>query len=132
PVERYAACHLASPLGYEGDAGEHVLLAVGDQIVAVEPETGARAWGVTLPAPLGEMAFVVGTPLRLEDRLVVGYHTTAVSAGNRDVIAPRLRQLVAVIDLESGALDPAFPTLQLDGSVTDADGEEVLFEPGQA
>lgn len=131
PVERYAACHFASPLSYEGSAGPRVLLSVGHQIVAIDPLTGARDWGVELPAPLGEMGFVVGTPLLLEDRLVVAYHTTTATPDRRDVIDTRHRHRVVVIDLESGSLDSAFEGLELGGSVLDADGEEVPFEPRQ-
>lgn len=132
PAERYEACHFASPLAYESAEGTRVLLSVGHQIVAVDPHTGERAWAVTLPAPAGEMGFVVGTPWKVEDRLVVGYHTTTESEDNRDVTDRRHRHLVAVIDLESGALDSGFETLELGGSVLDADGLPVEFEPPQA
>lgn len=132
PVERHRACHLASPLAHEEAGQPAVLMGVGEEIIATDPLTGARLWGVTLPAPVGEMAFVVGTPLVLGDRLVVSYHTTPATAGNRDVLAVRHRHLVVVLDLTTGALDSAFPTVELAGEGIDADGNAVVFEPGQA
>jgi hypothetical protein len=129
-VDRHVACHFASPVAYDGADGLEILLSVSDAIVAVDPLTGARKWSVTLPAPDGEMAFVVATPLLLEDSLVVGYHTTSWSDENRDVVATRHRQRVAVVDLASHALDPTFAAFDLSGEAPTADGgAQVPFDP---
>ncbi len=135
PVASYPACHFASPLAYESPArGTEVLLAVGESIVGVDPLTGAAHWTVTLPAPDGEMAMVVGTPYLEGDSLVVGYHTTATTTGLRDVLDARLRQRVAVLDLRVPDIDPAFPVVDLHGEAdtVDADAPKVVFDPGQA
>jgi hypothetical protein len=132
-VDRHPACHFASPLAHAGDDGLEILLAVGEEIVAVDPETGAHRWSVTLPAPEGEMAFVTATPLMIGELLVVGYHTTTASDENRDVIAERHRQRVAVVDLEARVVHPDFPALDLEGQAPTADGsDEVVFDPRQA
>lgn len=131
PERTHAACHLASPRFYEGPRGPEVLLSVGHELVGVDPTTGNYRWRFSLPAPAGELAFLVGTPRVLGDRLLAYYHTTAATTAARDVNTARLRHRVVMFDLVSLALDPDFPPLDLEGSVPVAGGA-VDFVPGQA
>ncbi len=133
PGDPHDVCQLASPLAYEGAAGTEILNAVGEEVVGVDPATGARIWSVTLPAPDGELAFAVATPLLVSDKLVVAYHTTDDDAPVRDAATARHRQRVAVIDLVARDVDSSFPPVDLEGSAPNADGDgTVFFDPGQA
>lgn len=129
-AERVPSCIYASPVGSE--SGDLVLLAAGSRASAYEPESGALRWSVLLPAPDGEQALAVSTPLRIGDRLFVSYHTIHETPQNVHVTLPRHRHRVAVIDVQKGALDQGFELLELAGSVPAAGGGRVHFAPGQA
>src|SRR5688572_23421091 len=93
-------CTYASPAAYEGEDGSEVLLVAGETVSALSIE-GNLLWSVTLPAPDGEMAFAVATPVRVGERLVVGYHTVERTSEPHDVNRERERQMMAVVDLSA-------------------------------
>lgn len=130
-------CLFGSPLVYESTGSSQILVAVGEHVIAVDPETGAELHRVKLPADGSERAFVISTPVIVGHRLVVAYHTTLASAETakpgRDVMDPRKQQRVAVVDLTAHALDPEFPPVTLSASVPAATpGENVIFRPDRA
>ena len=139
---RWRGCHLASPLAYTGAGGVEVVASVSDQVAGLDPDTGLELWSVTLPAPDGEMGFVVGTPLLVEHRLFVSYHTTPASSGGRDVNVTRIRHRVVVVDLSARAIDDDFEIVELSGAVPATptalddggtqDAGEVAFDPAHA
>lgn len=126
-------CMFASPQVYTDAGGQtSVVVAVSDQVAALDPDTGAQRWSVELPAPDGERAMVLATPARAGRRLVVAYHTTAQGAG-RNAGDARLRQRVAVVDLDAKALDAGFEVLELAATVPAVEqGQTVTFRPQNA
>ena len=121
-------CTYASPLAYENE----VLVATSETLTSFSTE-GEELWHLTLPAPEGEMAFVVATPVIIPGgRLVVGYHTVARTEEPHDVNRARIRHRVAVVDLESRSLDPEFDPIDLVAEFEGNDGEPVPFEPANA
>src|SRR5687767_11572668 len=64
-----SGCTYASPVAYEGEDGSEVVLVAGETVSALSID-GQLLWSVTLPAPEGEMAFAVATPVRVGERLV--------------------------------------------------------------
>ena len=102
-------------------------------MAAISPETGGLLWKLQLPAPEGEVAMAVATPVMVGRRLVVAYHTISAADSERpDVGHHRKRQRVAVVDLDTRALDPAFPIVELAAQVEGHDGTPVDFLPSHA
>lgn len=132
PSTTWPACHLASPLLYDGPFGREVIALASDVVEGRSAQTGEQLWSVTLPAPEGEMGFVLGTPLLVDGLLFVGYHTTEVTSDNRDVKVERLRHLVAVVDVLAREVSPSFELLELDGRMDATGGGSVSFLPENA
>ena len=103
PGTALGACPYASPLAYDSV----ILQAAGSDIVAIDPNDGGQAWRLTLPAPEGESAVIVGTTALTGAKLVVAYYTTDTDQAG-DAQPSRLRHRVSVVDLATRALDPAF------------------------
>ncbi len=120
----FDACHFASPLHHAGSSS--VIVAASDAVVGLDQSNGTQRWRMTLPAPPGERAFIVGTPLLLGSRLVVAFHTTPTSASPRDVNTTRISHRVVVLDVATGAPDTAFTPIVLDGSMLTADGSGTI------
>lgn len=131
----------ASPLAVD-DAGamtrpvakgaRRVLVADGSgDLTALDPLSGAKAWSLALPAPPGEQAFPLSTPVVFGHRVVVAYHTIAAGSARPTVVLPRLPHRVAVIDLQTHAVDPAFPIVDVAATVNGRFGD-VVFTAGHA
>jgi len=131
PGTTFESCLYASPILYKNDATEQILQAVGPFIVALDPISGQEIWRVEMPAPEGEVAVIIGTPEITAEKLVVAYYATD-SAAASDAQPERLRHRVAVVDLKTQALDPAFPTIELTGSFEATGGGVVPFLPSNA
>jgi len=114
-------CVYASPIAYDGSIVE----AAAGFVVALDPESGAERWRVTLPADDGDEGLVIATPVRVGHLLVVGYQTI----GTPGKESPRTSQRVAVVDLDAHALDERFETVELDHTFQSVDGEDVPFKP---
>lgn len=121
--ETFDGCLLASPLSVEIEGQTSVLVASGDgRVAALDPETGATRWSVDLPHAEGDFAYVIATPVIVPGpRLVVAWQDVRVGSGD-PATGPRSGHRVAVVDLRTGALDPAFPLLTLEGSARTSDG----------
>ncbi len=121
--ETFAGCLLASPLALELDGRPSIVLATGDGRVAlVDPDTGATRASLALPHEAAEIAHVIATPVVVPGpRLVVAYQDVTATAPD-PASGPRSAHRVAVVDLVTMTLDPAFPTLTLEGSVPASDG----------
>jgi hypothetical protein len=120
-------CFFASPLTVlEGAERRIVVASASGAVAALRPDGSDFEWSVTMPAPAGEIAFVVATPVAVDRRLVVSYHTRPESS-DHDVAGPRIRHRVAVIDLDRKALDPKFPPIELAASLP-GNGGDVRFE----
>ena len=123
----FRGCLYASPL-LDDAASEPQLLIVegGGSVAAISPKTGELLWKLQLPAPEGEVAMAVATPVMVGRLLVVAYHTISAADSERpDVGHHRKRQRVAVVDLDTRALDPAFPIVELAAQVEGYDGTPV-------
>jgi len=121
---RWPACIYASPLA---DGGS-VLVAGGDgSFSAIDPHTGAKIWSIVLPAPEGERAFIVATPVVVGRRAVVAYHTIAASSAELHVATTHIRHRVAVVDLDAHVLDASRPPIDLS-----ATSGNVVFTPSHA
>lgn len=111
-------CWFSSPLLVETARDEVVVGAVGEHVVGLDPGHGGERWRIRLPAADGERAFVVATPARVGRRLVVAYHTTRQSSETREpgrnLNDARVRQMVAVVDVEAGRVDPEFEPLTVE------------------
>jgi hypothetical protein len=135
PSVTFTGCVYASPLHDAGAKGDRIVVATGGgEVALLDPRTGAVDARLSLPAPDGEAPFVVGTPVAVGRRLVVGYHTIAAptSARGPEVTDPRLRHRMAVIDLDTFVVDDAFPAFDLAARLPATSGGEVLFRPGNA
>ena len=115
----------------DGGALRVVIADASGAITAIDPATGQSAWSVTLPAPAGEQAFVVATPVVVGGLLVVEYHTVAVGTSPLLVTATRLRHRVAVVDIAAQALSTDLAPFDLAASIAGPFGD-YGFEPGQA
>ena len=74
-------CIFASPVAIlDGGVPRIVVADTSGSITAVDPQTGAAAWSLVLPAPAGEQALVVSTPIVVGGLLVVAYHTVAAGS----------------------------------------------------
>jgi len=119
-------CTFASPVAYDGAEGSEVLLVASETLSALSLD-GELLWSLTLPAPEGEMALAVATPVRIGGRLVVGYHTVERTEETHDLNRERLRQRVVVVDLEARRLDEAFEPLDLHAEFPANDDQVVTF-----
>lgn len=132
--QSWDACHFATPQFWassETDA-ELLIYYASDQVSAFDADTLEEVFSVTLPAPEGERALVVGEPIAVGHRLVVVYHTTDADLDKRGVNSVRSSQLVAVIDLDEGAVDDDFELLWLDADFTDFMGRSYGFQSSNA
>jgi hypothetical protein len=131
--ETFVGCLLGSPLEYDGTDGPLAIVASGDgRVAAVDPDDGTTRWSVTLPARSGQMAHVIATPALIPGgRLVVAWQDVPGDA-TAPAIAARFSHRAAVVDLERGVLDDAFPTAELAGSAPSLDGGVVDFRPEYA
>ncbi len=130
-------CSFGSPLAFEHDGQTDIVLAVGEHVVGLDPLTGDERFRISLPAAGSERAFVISTPVLVDHRLVVAYHTTQApnetQAPGRDVMDLRKAQRVAVVDLAARALDPEFPALTLAATEPAATpGKTVTFRADKA
>ena len=133
-TERFDGCLLASTLRADVPDGTRVIATSGDGSVhAFDPDTGDRVWSLELPEAEGQMAYAIATPVIVPgNRLVLTWQS--VRADSPDpAAAPRTSHSVAVIDLATGRLDPAFAELTLAARQPDWTGTgEVVFAPGNA
>lgn len=128
-----AQCTYASPLAWSGAAGTEVLQVAGEVVVGLSPQTGQELWRVVLPAPEGEVAVTVATPVLVGDLLVVGYGLTGEGDGPRSAGSRRNRHWVAVVDLAQRAISSEFPPVEITGEFIANDGETVIpFRPTNA
>ena len=130
----FFGCLFASPLHYKAASGDQIIVADGGgSVSALNPTTGALVWQLRLPVDDTEDPFVVATPVIVGQRLVVSYHTIAKrdkSGAGPNVVDPRLRHRVAVVALETGQLDSAFPPIDLVATKPSWDNSgEVAFLP---
>ncbi|MBK7586500.1 MAG: hypothetical protein IPI67_40720 [Myxococcales bacterium] len=137
PSVSFEDCLFGSPLAFERGASSEIIVAVGERVVGLEPESGAELYSILLPATGAERPFVISTPVLVGHRLVVAYHTTEMPGEThkpgRDVMDPRKSQHVAVVDLEARALDASFPLLTLAATAPAFDaGKTVPFRPDHA
>src|SRR5262249_45442935 len=133
PSEKIPGCIHGSLLADPDAPLPTVLGAAADGVLyRFDGETGAASAILRLPAPEGEVAFVVATPLLLGRRLVVAYHTIPAKDALPDVPDPRRRHRIAVVDLDRGMLDPVFPVFDLDGMDTTIAGGPVPFSAANA
>ncbi len=131
PGVRFESCLYASPILFERGAVQEILQAAGPFIVALDAESGAELWRVEMPAPEGEVGVIIGTPAITAGKLVVTYYSTDTEAAS-DAQPERLRHRVAVIDLDTKALDPAFGFIELTGTFPATGGGTVEFRPSNA
>lgn len=116
----YASPVIAAPAG----ADATVVIATTEGVVAAYGVDGARRWQTTLPASAGDRPWIGATPAVIDDRwIVVAWQDTAATGEARH------RHQVAVLDVATGALDPAFPIVSLAAIAPAAGGGTVAFLP---
>jgi hypothetical protein len=111
-------CTYASPVV----AGDQLVIATTDGVVAAYGVDGAPRWQTTLPAPAGYRAWIGATPAVVDDHWIVVAWQDAVIDGE-----DRVAHHVAVLDAATGALDPAFPIATLAATAPAYDGTPVEF-----
>jgi hypothetical protein len=116
-------CQFASPIAH----GDGFLTAAADQLRSFSSD-GSLRWARTLPAPDGERALVVATPIVLGAELFVSYHTIAAGAAI-EVNTTRRSQRVIALAAASGETLPAYEPIVLEHDFTSADGQVISFEP---
>ena len=126
--QQFSGCIAASPLMGSSQGEPFVFVAVSDGLLAgVQPKTGQRVWEIRLPAPTGYRPWLVATPVRFQNKLVVAYQVRALRSHER------IGHRVVVIDLEQRRLDPDFPVVELQAQKTSSDGTGVVhFNPATA
>jgi len=92
------------------------------EVVALEPESGVKKWGVLLPRQRKQDGQLLAAPVQVGDRLVVAYTLMDRSTG-------AWSHHLAVINLARGAVDLEFPTLEFRAQVPAVDGKEIRFDP---
>ena len=119
--QQFGGCITASPLVVSSRGEPFVFVAVSDGLLAgVQPKTGQRAWEMRLPVPEGYRPWLLATPVRFENKLVVAYQIRALRSHER------IGHRVVVIDLDQRRLDPAFPPVELQAQKTSSDGTGVI------
>ncbi|MCI0431337.1 MAG: hypothetical protein L0210_12465 [Rhodospirillales bacterium] len=99
-----------------------VFPSVGE-VVALEPESGTRKWGVKLPRQRQQNAQLLAAPVQVGDQLVVAYTLIHQGTGNWS-------HHLAVVDLAWGEVNPDFSVLEIAAQVPAAEGEGVVrFDP---
>ena len=126
--QQFSGCIQASPLVVSSQGEPFVFVAVSDGLLAgVQPKTGQRVWEIRLPAPEGYRPWLVATPARFQNKLVVAYQVRALRSHER------IGHRVVVVDLEQRRLDPDFPEVELQAQKTSSDGTGVVrFNPATA
>lgn len=123
---RVTGCHLASPIAHDGG----FIAAAANQVRSFS-STGALRWSRALPAPDGEQALVVATPVALGDELFVAYHTTELGASFHVNTERKSHRLLA-LDAATGEIDAAYEPLRFEHVFTSADGDPVPFRADRA
>jgi hypothetical protein len=120
-------CAMASPLLVSSQGQELLLSAYSDGLLlATSPADGKEVFRIALAAPEGQKAHIAATPGVLGSRVVVAYMLRDATSNKR------LAHHVVVLDLETRALDPKFPTLTLAASLPAEGGGTVDFSPANA
>lgn len=128
----FAECAVASPLLFEGAAGEELIVAVGDVVAGLSTADGSVLWSVELPVPEGRRAFVAATPVIVDGELVVVYQAlpTDVITNSLDPdtagLAPadgRDSHWAVVVDLAARALSTNYEPLRMAGQYAGLDGD---------
>jgi hypothetical protein len=117
---------IASPL-LDLSQGKPLIIvpASNGVIAALDTVTGALDWKIAAPAPEGQQAQLVSTPVMIGNKLVILYQSIdqGVRASHR----------MAVIDLSQKQLDDSFPVLVFHAEKPGADGNTtVKFNPPMA
>lgn len=121
PVEVFEEGIVASPLVVELRGRTAIATFPRDQIAFIDPQTGATRESIELPRPPDEHVELLATPALVDDRLIVAYQT--YDEGERKP------HHVIVLDLSSGALDDAYPPLELSAEVPATGGGVVRLNP---
>jgi hypothetical protein len=74
-------CHLASPQAWEREGETELIIASGNRVRGLSPLNGEELWSVEVPAPEGEVALLVSTPVIVDDILVAAYAVNPASDG---------------------------------------------------
>jgi len=117
---------MASPL-LDFSQGKPLLIvpASNGVIAALDVETGAADWQITVPIPEGQHPQLVSTPVIIGNRLVVLYQCLDKGV--------RTSHRMAVIDLAKKKLDEAFSVLIFSAEKPAMDGgKTVTFNPATA
>ena len=122
-------CTIATPLATTSRDAPILVAATSDGIVlGLSPVDGSELFRVPLPVGDGETSHLAATPALVGHRLIVAWMgwVGSIDAGRR-------RHRVGVIDLDTRAFDPAFPTIELAASVPANDGTgDVPFLPAHS
>ncbi|MFP4599909.1 MAG: hypothetical protein ACLFVJ_16745 [Persicimonas sp.] len=131
----FNGCIYGSPFLYEGgESTSLITLDAEGELAALDPDTGAERWSMTLPAPEGEAPLALSQPARIDDhRIVVAYHTVPGGKDEIDANTTRLSHRVTVVDLAEGQVAEDFGTITLEAELpANEDGSTVAFRPGHA
>lgn len=121
-----SGCLLASPVAWDGG----FLTAAADNVRSFTRD-GVLRWSRRLPAPDGEKAFVVATPVLQGQQAFIAYHTIAAGAAF-DVNTERLSQRVIALDASTGEVSPAYEPVLLEHVFESVDGAPVPFRADRA
>jgi hypothetical protein len=117
---------IASPLLDISQNLPFIIVPVSNGVVAaLDSETGALVWQATMPAPKGQQAQIISTPVIIGSKLVVLYQCLEKSI--------RVSHRLAVIDLDQRKLDKSFPVLEISAEKPSFDGlSSIKFNPPTA
>jgi hypothetical protein len=117
---------IASPLLDISQDRPFIIVPVSNGVVAaLDSETGALVWQVNVPAPKGQQAQIISTPVIIGSKLVVLYQCLEKNI--------RVSHRLAIIDLDQRHLDNSFPILVVSAEKLAADGVSTIkFNPPTA
>ena len=126
PGHLWTDCMYASPLLVQSQGERFVMVAAGEMLTAIDPDSGDARWQVAISAPARQNSWIVATPVVAGSKLVVVFQHTQLM--KRD----RLSHHAVVVDLETRDLDPEFPELEFVATKPAFDGKRVAFSPRNA
>jgi hypothetical protein len=117
---------IASPVLDLSQGRPLIIVPVSDGIIAaLDGETGDLDWQISAPAPEGQQAQLISTPVKVGDMLIILYQCLEKGV--------RTSHRLAVVDLANKQLDETFPVLVLSAEKPAADGAgTVKFNPPTA
>ena len=122
---QFASSIITSPLSLRIADKHAVLIASSNgELAAIDANTGALLWQVTLPLFNAQEAQLIATPVIVDNKIIVSYQCL--------INGVRVSHHLVVIDAQTHTLDSRFPALTFAAQQQAVDGRWVHFNPATA